>query len=99
MPMSEEKLKYFAEYKREHLKKIQLDVRNEYYTRLKNVCELDGTTVSKFVRNAIDSALTAREKRLGIDPSWRLVIFEDKDGHKQFRRAAEVDERYKNGIF
>ena len=99
MPMSEEKLRYFAEYKKEHLKKVQIDVRKEYYTRLKNVCELDGTTVTKFVKKAMDEALKAREKKLGIDPEQKIVIYEDENGKKQFRRLVERDEKYKDGIF
>lgn len=99
MAMSEEKLKYFSEYKKEHLKKLQVDVRKEYYDRLQNICELDGISIPKFVKQAVDAALTARERKLGIDPNDNIRVYTDPQGNKRFRRVSKNDFEYNGPVF
>lgn len=91
MAMTEEKRQYFAEYKKTHLKKIQADVQIEYYERMKNICELEGISTTKFVKRAVDAALEKLEEDYGINPKWKISIYTDKNGKKRYRRITGAE--------
>ena len=51
------KAQYDIEYKREHLKRVPLDLRLDEYAKLKAYTEQTGETVNGFIKRAIKEAM------------------------------------------
>lgn len=57
MPNSENKKKYNAEYARENLKRIPLDVQRTKYDEIKAAADQAGETVNGYIKTAIDERM------------------------------------------
>lgn len=66
MPLSENALnnkkKYNLEYKKNHLKRIPLDVQMDKYEEIKAASEKVGETVNGYIKKAIDTRLESERK-------------------------------------
>ena len=66
---------------------------NDYYRRVKNICELEDISTTRFVRDAVDAALKKLEKKHRIDPDIKIVVYTGPDGKKHFHGMAPVVEQ------
>ena len=57
MSYMENKKAYTANYKKEKLKRIPLDVQKEKYEEIKAYCEAHNIPINTFIKQAIDNAL------------------------------------------
>lgn len=85
--MTEERKAYLKEYRKEKLRRVPVEFRLDYYQRLKNVAELEGTTVTKLIKSVVDTELRRLEKRNGIEPEWNIKVVTGPDGKKKFIRV------------
>ena len=53
MRSAEDKAKYDVQYKREHLKRVPLDLQLDEYAKVKAYTERTGETVNGFIKRAI----------------------------------------------
>lgn len=53
MPNSENKKRYNAEYEKEHLKRIPLNVQKEFYDGIKKAADSSGLPVNTYIKQAI----------------------------------------------
>lgn len=63
MPNSENKKKYNAEYAKENLKRIPLDVQKAKYEEIKSAADQAGETVNGYIKKAIDERIGRSEKK------------------------------------
>lgn len=54
MPYSEAQKKATEKYKKNHYKRVPLDMKQEEYERLKAYCEKAGVSVNGYIRNLIN---------------------------------------------
>lgn len=92
--MTDERKEYLKQYRKENLKRIPLEFRNDYYRRLKNVAELEDTTATKLIKALVDKELRKLEKKYGIDPDWEVIVFTDSVGVKRYRRLFKKQDEY-----
>ena len=58
----EKKYKYITEYKKEHLKRIPLEVTKEKYDLIKEHATANNETVNGFIKRAIDETMERESK-------------------------------------
>lgn len=57
MPTNEKKQQYDIQYKRDHIKRVPLDLQLEEYEQVKAYTESTGETVNGFIKRAIREAM------------------------------------------
>ena len=62
MPYSETKKAYNADYIRQNIKRIPLDVQKDQYEIIKTAAEAAGESVNGFIKKAIEMRLSASNK-------------------------------------
>lgn len=63
MPTSERKRKYDAEYVKEHLKRISLNLQKRKYEELKDAADHAGETVTGYIKKAIDMRIDSEKPK------------------------------------
>ena len=59
--MDEERKEYLKKYKKENLKRIELNVKSEDYERIKLAAETDCVSVSRYIKALIEADLEKKE--------------------------------------
>ena len=75
------------QYKKEHIKRVPLDMQNELYDRLKAHAVMSGIPVNRYIKESIIERMDKEDKREGIDPEVNIRVNER--GQVEFYRRYE----------
>jgi hypothetical protein len=92
MPMTEERKQFLAEYRKENMKRIPLDVSKDMYEEIKEAARLDGKKVNTFIKAAI--AYYVRMKAVERGESWNWETRKKKNEPLHNERSRE-DEQWR----
>lgn len=62
METAKERGKALAQYRKEHFKRIPLDVKPQFYTEIKAAAEAEGTSVNGLIRRAVGVYLMKKRR-------------------------------------
>lgn len=84
----EEKRAKFEQYRKEHLKRVPLDMQIKDYDRLKAHALMAGVPINRYIKEAITARMDKEDKREGIDPEANIRVNEN--GKIEFYRRFDV---------
>lgn len=64
------------QYKKDHIKRVPLDMQNELYDRLKAHAVMSGIPVNRYIKESIIERMDKEDKREGIDPEVNIRVNE-----------------------
>ena len=63
---NEEKKRKFEQYRKEHLKRVPLDMQKTEYERLKVHAAMTGVPINKYIKETLTARMDKEDKKLGI---------------------------------
>ena len=85
---NEEKKRKFEQYRKEHLKRVPLDMQKTEYERLKVHAAMAGVPINKYIKETLTARMDKEDKREGIDPEASVRV--DENGNVEFYRRFDV---------
>ena len=85
---NEEKKRKFEQYRKEHLKRVPLDMQKTEYERLKVHAAMAGVPINKYIKETLTARMDKEDKREGIDPEASVRV--DENGKVEFYRRFDV---------
>ena len=86
--MTEKNKAKMEQYKKEHIKRIPLDMQKTMYERVKAHAVMAGVPVNKYVKEALETRMAKEDKREGIAPDVNIRVGEN--GKVEFYRRFNV---------
>lgn len=84
----EERKEKFEQYRKEHLKRVPLDMQKSEYDRLKAHALMAGIPVNRYIKESITARMDKEDKREGIDKEANIRV--DESGKVEFYRRFDV---------
>ena len=85
---NEEKKRKFEQYRKEHIKRVPLDLKKTEYERLKVHAAMAGVPINKYIKETLTARMDKEDKREGIDPEASVRV--DENGKVEFYRRFDV---------
>ena len=85
---NEEKKRKFEQYRKEHLKRVPLDMQKTEYERLKVHAVMAGVPINKYIKETLTARMDKEDKRDGIDPDANIRL--DESGKVEFYRRFDI---------
>ena len=85
---NEEKKRKFEQYRKEHLKRVPLDMQKTEYERLKVHAAMAGVPINKYIKETLTARMDKEDKREGINPEASVRV--DENGKVEFYRRFDV---------
>ena len=85
---NEEKKRKFEQYRKEHLKRVPLDMQKTEYERLKVHAVMAGVPINKYIKEKLTARMDKEDKREGIKPEASVRV--DENGKVEFYRRFDV---------
>lgn len=85
---SKEKREKFEQYRKEHLKRVPLDMQRHEYDRLKAHAVMAGVPVNRYIKDALAARMDKEDKKEGIDPAVRVRV--NDEGKVEFYRRFDT---------
>ena len=64
--MTEESKAKLEQYKKEHIKRVPLDMQKSMYERLKAHAALAGVPINRYIKDTLEERMDKEDKKLGI---------------------------------
>lgn len=76
--MDDERKEYLKQYKKENLKRISLDVKEDFYDQVKLAAKIDGVSVSRYIKGLIAKDINVKQDTAAyrISISRKNQVFE-----------------------
>ena len=81
---NEERKEKFEQYRKEHLKRVPLDMQKKDYERLKAHAHMRGVPINRYIKEAVTTRMDKEDRRDGIDPEAGIRVNES--GEVEFYR-------------
>lgn len=85
---NEEKKRKFEQYRKEHLKRVPLDMQKTEYERLKVHAAMAGVPINKYIKETLTARMDKEDKREGISQEASVRV--DENGKVEFYRRFDV---------
>lgn len=87
MKTTEENKAKLEQYKKEHIKRVPLDMQKTLYDRLKAHAVMSEIPINRYIKESIIERMNKEDKREGIDPEANIRVNER--GQVEFYRRYE----------
>ena len=87
--MTEERKQVLAEYRKENMKRIPLDVSKDMYEEIKEAARLDGKKVNTFIKAAIAYYVRYKAVQRGESWDWEMRKKKNEPLHNERSREEE----------
>ena len=84
-----EKRTKYEQYRKEHLKRVPLDMQKKDYERLKAHAFMAGVPVNKYIKESIKARMDKEDKKLGISEETLMRVNEN--GMLEYYRQFSTD--------